>query len=116
MTRRVVLLVYPGFVLLDFSGPLDALSLANEVSRLGYQLTVASLHGGLVRSSSGVEIATEALPKTPIDTLIVAGSLAPPEGPWVGELATAIRETSGGARAVRRASERVRSSWPKAAY
>lgn len=94
IVRQVVLLVYPGFVLLDLSGPVEALAMATELTGKGYQLTVASLRGGLVRSSSGVEVATQPLQPTPVDTFIVAGGQGPPEGPWVSELAAAIRETS----------------------
>jgi len=92
--RQVVLLVYPGFVLLDLAGPLEALSIASEMSEQSYRLLVASFRGGLVRSSSGVEVATDPLPLTPIDTFIIAGARGPPEGSWVDELATEIRDAS----------------------
>lgn len=98
MTRQAVLLVYPGFVLLDLSGPLDALSIANQLSGQSYQITVASLEGGLVRCSSGVEIATERFTAKPVDTFIVAGAIGPPEGPWVPEVAMAIRNEAALAR------------------
>lgn len=98
MARHVVILVYPGFVLLDLSGPIEALSIANQLYGKNYLLTVASIGGGLVRSSSGVEVATERLERKSTDTFIVAGALGPPDGPWVGEVASAIRDVSTYAR------------------
>ncbi|NLS05059.1 AraC family transcriptional regulator [Rhizobium sp. P32RR-XVIII] len=98
IARHVVILVYPGFVLLDLSGPIEALSIANQLYGKNYLLTVASIGGGLVRSSSGVEVATERLERKSTDTFIVAGALGPPDGPWVGEVASAIRDVSTYAR------------------
>jgi len=94
MSRRVHFLVYPGFVLLDLGGPLDAFSFANRLCGESYQLSVTSLAGGMVRSSCGLEVNTEPFPEasavTPADTLIVVGAPEPPEAPWVDALAAAI--------------------------
>jgi len=98
MARHVCFLVYPGFVLLDLSGPLEAFSFASGMSGKSYQLSVASMAGGPVRSSSGVEVATERLTIEATDTLIVVGAPEPPEGPWVKELADAIAAASARAR------------------
>ncbi|KJZ50640.1 MULTISPECIES: helix-turn-helix domain-containing protein [Pseudomonas] len=61
MQRHICFLVYPGFVLLDLSGPLEAFSNANRARPPGYRFTVASLEGGLISASSGLQVATEAL-------------------------------------------------------
>jgi transcriptional regulator GlxA family with amidase domain len=102
MARHVCFVVYPGFVLLDLSGPLEALSFASDMSGQSYLLSVASMTGGPMRSSSGVEIATKKLVTKATDTIIVVGAPQPPEGPWVKELAEAV--AAGSARARRTAS------------
>jgi transcriptional regulator GlxA family with amidase domain len=78
--RRVVLLAFDQMNLLDLSGPLQALASANHLhARKGgplYDTTVASVHGGLVTTSSGLPIMTVAmatLDRVAIDTLIVPG-------------------------------------------
>jgi len=94
MTRHVRFLVHPGFVLLDLGGPLDAFSFANRLCGECYRLSVASVAGGPVRSSCGLEVITDPLPEAgadgPADTLIVVGAPEPPEGPSVEALAAAI--------------------------
>lgn len=94
MSRHVRFLIYPGFVLLDLGGPLDAFSFANRLCGDCYRLSVASLTGGPVPSSSGLEVNTERLPEAGADrladTLIVVGAPEPPQAPWVDDLAAAI--------------------------
>jgi len=77
---RVVLLAFDQMNLLDLSGPLQALASANRLhaGRGGplYETSVASVHGGLITTSSGLPIMTVAiatLDRVPIDTLIVPG-------------------------------------------
>lgn len=102
MPRTLCFLVYPDFVLFDLAGPLEAFNIARILSGGEYRLVVASLGGGPVRSSSGVEVMTERLPDGPLDTLIVPGTLAPLDIPRVGEVVGAIASLAG--RAGRRAS------------
>src|SRR5688500_12284215 len=95
MSRHVCFVVYPGFVLLDLSGPLEAFANANRVSPSSYRFTVASEEGGLIAASSGVQMATEATSAVAsIDTLIVVGSPAAPTGDWTAALAATIRRMS----------------------
>jgi len=54
--RRAWVLVFPGFELLDLSGPLCAFNLASELHRAPYRVQVISVHGGTVTSGSGVPI------------------------------------------------------------
>lgn len=99
MSRHVCFVVYSDFVLLDLSGPLEAFANANRVSPSGYRFTVASLEGGLVRTSGGLQIATEALHSVnTLDTLIIAGAPAVPAGDWMMSMATAIRDVSARSR------------------
>ncbi|MEJ5143287.1 MULTISPECIES: GlxA family transcriptional regulator [Acetobacteraceae] len=67
--------VFPGFELLDVSGPLCAFNLARDFHRTGYDIRIVSVSGGLVTSSSGVTIDT-IQPPVPrrFDTLVVVGA------------------------------------------
>ncbi|MCF4165491.1 GlxA family transcriptional regulator [Zavarzinia compransoris] len=77
MTRAIRFLVYPGFVLFDLSGPLEVFNVAAMLSGGAYGLSVISIGGGPVVSSSGIAVVTEAPAAAPCDTLIVPGSPAP---------------------------------------
>jgi transcriptional regulator GlxA family with amidase domain len=80
--RDVVIVVYPGVQSLDMTGPLEVFVGAHQLiaatgrSERGYRVTVASLDGSPLSTSSGLEIVPGAsLAQAPraIDTLIVAG-------------------------------------------
>ncbi|WP_338919399.1 GlxA family transcriptional regulator [Pseudomonas silesiensis] len=94
MPRHVGFLVYPGFMLLDLSGPLEAFLMASQLSSGDYRLTVTSLNGGLVTSAGGLAVVTETLLPGSFDTFIVVGAPEPPQGESVAELAATIREIS----------------------
>ncbi len=99
MSRHICFLVYADFVLLDLSGPLEAFSHANRARPSAYHFTIASMEGGSVRTSAGVEVATAALHTIEhLDTLIIVGAPAVPAGGWVKLMATAIRHLSTRAR------------------
>jgi transcriptional regulator GlxA family with amidase domain len=101
MTGRVLLLVFPEFQLLDATGPAEVFAAVDEhlpaASRPGYRLQTISPQGGLVASSAGLTLSTEALPEPRSvagSTLLVAGGsgvqAAMQEGRiprWLGEAA-----------------------------
>lgn len=77
----VVFVVYPGFELLDVSGPASVFNGANRALEPRdkppfYRISLVSAAGGLVASSSGVEVATEPVgaPSQHPATLLVAGA------------------------------------------
>lgn len=78
--HHVLLLVFADFQLLDATGPADVFAAVDEhlpaAARPAYRLQAISPGGGLVRSSTGLELATTMLPE-PQDaagcTLLVAG-------------------------------------------
>lgn len=72
-TRHIVFFVYPGFVLLDLSGPLEAFASAAYTKPGSYRTTVMSLEGGEVQSSTGLTVMTQAAMLDAIDTFIVVG-------------------------------------------
>lgn len=99
MQRHICFLVYPGFVLLDLSGPLEAFSNANRARPPGYRFTVASLEGGLINASSGLQVATDALQLVDhLDTLIIVGAPTAPIDDRMQPMAAAIRQMSPRAR------------------
>ncbi|MBC5765948.1 GlxA family transcriptional regulator [Ramlibacter albus] len=70
MRRRISILVFPRFQLLDAAGPIAAF----EAARGHYELRVVAAAAGEVRSSSRVAMVADALPRTPSgDTLLVSG-------------------------------------------
>jgi transcriptional regulator GlxA family with amidase domain len=95
MAHRVALLVYPGFELLDASGPASVLSGANHALRRDgkspfYSVETISSAGGPVISSSGVSIHTRALSRvspSSVDTLLIAGGEEAPVRTAIGEAA-----------------------------
>ncbi|HJV42094.1 GlxA family transcriptional regulator [Caulobacter sp.] len=74
MPRAIGFLVYPGFQLLDATGPIAAFEIAGRLAPGAYSLHFLSLAGGLAVSSSGAALQTAALADAPrLDTLIVSG-------------------------------------------
>lgn len=98
MSRDIRFLVYPGFVLLNLSGPLEAIAVARDLYSVDYRTSVVSLHGGMIRSSCGLDIATDVLRAERVDTLIVAGALGEPQGQWKGDLVSALKTVVQGVR------------------
>ncbi|MEO3813825.1 GlxA family transcriptional regulator [Sphaerisporangium sp. B11E5] len=79
MQRRVVIVIYEGFQLLDLAGPADVFTTASLLTGdPGYTVDVAAPQAGEVTALGGVTVtARTALADvpTPIDTLMVAGGL-----------------------------------------
>jgi len=74
MPRAIGFLVYPGFQLLDATGPIAAFEIAGRFSPGAYSLHFLSLRGEPTPSSSGVTIQTTALADAPrLDTLLISG-------------------------------------------
>jgi transcriptional regulator GlxA family with amidase domain len=68
MPRHIRFFLFPGFQLLDLSGPLAAFQAAGA-----YRWSIASEHGGAVASSAGVAIATETVGAGGCDTFLIPG-------------------------------------------
>ena len=73
--RSIGFLIFDGFQLLDAAGPIAAFEMpARGVSPPPYTLKVIAPEAGPVRSSCGVAMLADAIPRTArFDTLIVAG-------------------------------------------
>ncbi|MBB4867549.1 transcriptional regulator GlxA family with amidase domain [Pseudomonas nitritireducens] len=92
--HRVLLLVFPGFQLLDATGPAEVFAAVDEQLpprlRPTYELQVIAPGGGLMRSSTGLELASGPLPE-PQEvagcTLLVAGGFGVQAAMQTGEIA-----------------------------
>jgi transcriptional regulator GlxA family with amidase domain len=73
MVRHVACFVYPGFALLDLSGPLEAFAAANERAPGSYRLSVMSIEGGSIASSTGLTVETQRVTAQGFDTFVVVG-------------------------------------------
>jgi len=78
MPKKIVFLAYPGFDLLDVTGPASVFSEAGVVlASPAYDVVVASPGGGLVSSNAGIAIQSEALASRRAGgahTLLVSGA------------------------------------------
>ena len=74
MPRTIGLVLYPDFQILDACGPITSFEIAGRMAGDAYRLVLLSAMGGPVRSSAGVEMATNTPDQAGmIDTLIVVG-------------------------------------------
>lgn len=79
LPRRVVVLTHEHMNLLDLSGPVQAFATAarqmSASGNAGYEVVVASVDGGLVTTSSGLQVMTA--PLSALDALAIDTILAP---------------------------------------
>lgn len=73
MTRRIAVVVFPGFQLLDAAGPISALDIAARFSPGAYEIDVLGPGGGHVPSTAGVGFNTRDLGDGEWDTLMLSG-------------------------------------------
>ncbi|MFE3452105.1 GlxA family transcriptional regulator [Nonomuraea sp. NPDC059194] len=104
MQRRVVIVVYEGFQLLDLAGPADVFALAGLLAgEDGYRVEVTAVRAGNVPAHNGIATAV-ATPladiEGPIDTLVVAGGLTTMELLPDRELVDGIARLAGRSRRV----------------
>jgi transcriptional regulator GlxA family with amidase domain len=92
MSRKLGLVIFPGFQILDAAGPLAAFEIADRIAGGAYQVRLLAETAGLVASSAGVGLAAEALDEAPYDTILVSG----------GEGARAFDERAGVVRWLQR--------------
>ncbi|WP_431908694.1 GlxA family transcriptional regulator [Nonomuraea jabiensis] len=103
MRRRVLMIVFPGFQLLDLAGPADVFATAALLApEDGYQVEVAAVRAGPVPSGNGIAVTARALGEVtgPVDTLMVVGGMSVPEQLGDRELVEAVARLAAGARRV----------------
>ncbi len=100
--RDVAFMVFPGFQILDLSGPLAAFELAAKAApgRL-YRMHVVSEHGGPIVSSSGLGVITQPINAVIYDTfLVMGGELSADPGDLAKAWSDTARVAAGKARRV----------------
>lgn len=97
-TRHVAFFVYPGFVMIDLSGPLEAFATANALAPGSYRFSFMSLEGGEIESSAQLGVSTRAASATGIDTLVVVGDSSLSDRPVPVDTVAFIRTASAAAR------------------
>jgi transcriptional regulator GlxA family with amidase domain len=73
MTRRLAIVIFPGFQILDATGPIAVFEIAGRQGEGAYALEVLAAGGGQVASSAGVSLAARPLDEGPYDTIVVSG-------------------------------------------
>ena len=108
--RHIGVVVFPGFQILDMVA-VSIFELANlEAGQPEYEVEIISEHGGMVRSSAGVEVATRPFGDPAYDTVVVTGAMQiAPSSPGL----RAFRTRCSARRGAPRAFARVRSCWPR---
>ncbi|MEN8161896.1 MAG: DJ-1/PfpI family protein, partial [Myxococcota bacterium] len=104
--RRVAVLAFPDFQLLDVTGPWEVFGWATrwlrEQGRVGgYTLELVAPEAGSVTASSGLALTVHRTPaqvRGPLDTLVVAGGLGTREALRDAGLIRFVRRTAGRAR------------------
>lgn len=101
MTHRAPLTVgffiTPGFILLDLGGAMEPFHLANGLDGERYRIRVLSASGGLVRSSEGLMVGSEAAGIGGLDTLFVIGGEGAVLRPVPAEQTAVVRAACDGA-------------------
>ncbi|MFI7612870.1 GlxA family transcriptional regulator [Nonomuraea terrae] len=103
MQRRVLIVVFPGFQLLDMAGPADVFGLVALLSPGDcYRVQIVAVRAGEVSAGNGVTVNASALSEVtgPVDTLMVAGGMSVPEHVADRELVAGIAALAGRARRV----------------
>ncbi|MBV8168468.1 MAG: helix-turn-helix domain-containing protein [Alphaproteobacteria bacterium] len=98
--RRIVVVAFEGAQLLDVAGPAQTFASAAEIVTGAYTIELVSPGGGLITSSAGLALQTQAIAtlRGPIDTLVVVGG--PGVRPALADraLLRRLRQLSGRAR------------------
>ena len=98
MSTRIGLVVYPGFQALDLAA-LTVFEFANGLQKeLCYEFAALSLEGGLIKSSTGIVVDTQAIGWGSYDTLLIAGATTIPESSPA--LVEKLREAAGATRRI----------------
>ena len=98
MSKRIGLVIYPGFQALDMAA-LTVFEFANSLLPAPqYELATLSLQGGPVRSSSGVVLDSHPIGWGGFDTLLIAGALGEPAAQPA--LEATLRDNAGASRRI----------------
>ncbi|HEY2733990.1 MAG TPA: DJ-1/PfpI family protein [Polyangiales bacterium] len=102
MARTLLYVLFPGFQLLDATGPIAAFEIAARFAPGAYRQRLVAVEPGRTRSSSGIALESGHLASQRVDTLIVVGGDGVAEAARDAKLITFLRRSA--ARAPRVAS------------
>ena len=100
MSRRIAVVIFPGFQLLDAAGPIAAFEIAGRFAEGVYAIEVLAAEAGPVASSSGVRMAAEALGEGPYDTIVISGGDGTRSLPELAKIVAWLKRTAPAARRV----------------
>ena len=94
MTRTVALILFPGFQILDVTGPLAAFEIAGRFAPDAYRVTLLAAAGGAIVASAGIALQAGPLGGAgSFDTILVSGGDGSRKAVvMVEEITDAIRE------------------------
>lgn len=98
MPRRIAVLIFHDFQLLDAAGPISTFEIAARFRPKAYEISVVAPVPGAIASSSGAAIEAGPLPATPPDTLLVAGGDGTYQAIRDGALLAWLRTAASGVR------------------
>ena len=99
MPRKIAVLIFPDFQLLNAAGPITVFEEARRATTPpAYRLRLIARIPGPVVSSSGMQLIAEPLIDDPLDTLIVAGGWGTREASACAETLAYVRAAAGRAR------------------
>lgn len=99
--RTVLIVLFPGFQIVDAAGPIGAFEIASRYAPGAYAIRTAASVGGLIPSSSGVPMPAEALNgRGKIDTFMVVGGNGTRDAMHDAALVRAIKQAPTRARRV----------------
>jgi|SRR5579859_285653 len=73
MTRKIAVVIFPDFQILDATGPISAFELAGQLSPNAYAMTVLAAEAGPITSSAGVDLLAARFDDADFDTVLIAG-------------------------------------------
>jgi transcriptional regulator GlxA family with amidase domain len=74
MSRTIAIVLFPGFQILDATGPLSAFDIASRFAPGAYTVRLVAARAGAVASSAGAALVAEAFPPRPhVHTVMVSG-------------------------------------------
>jgi transcriptional regulator GlxA family with amidase domain len=73
MSRRIAVVIFEGFQILDVSGPLAAFEIASRFAGAAYAPRILAPQAGWIASSGAAAMAAEALDDADYDTVLVSG-------------------------------------------
>ncbi|MGH8226591.1 MAG: GlxA family transcriptional regulator [Steroidobacteraceae bacterium] len=99
MPRRIDFLIYPGFQVLDATGPLAAFEIAERQRPGSYRLRIIAARAGLIASSSGAKLQAVGFGRAArVDTLVIAGGFGSREAARSAPTLRFVRACAGSAR------------------